>query len=246
MGIPCQDASLVVPHRTSTDNLLILVAADGAGSAARSNIGAALACSQLSTSIIRYVDNEGSLTKVTTEVTRQWIGEIVELLRIKAFEEEAQLRDYACTILGVAISGEAALFLQVGDGAIVVGRNGTYEPVFWPTQGEYANATVFVTDERLAEALQFIRFGEVPEEVAVFTDGLQCLALRFATKEAHGPFFSPLFSRLAEEDTGESCNLRPMLIDWLGSPHVTSRTDDDKTLMLATRRSARVVGPELA
>jgi hypothetical protein len=69
------------------------------------------------------------------------------------------------------------------------------------------------------------------DEVALLTDGLQSLALRFASREAHGPFFEPMFERLrGPEQPSES-----ELAAFLGSGPVNARTDDDKTLVLATR-----------
>jgi hypothetical protein len=71
--------------------------------------------------------------------------------------------------------------------------------------------------------------------VALLTDGLQGLALRFSTREAHGPFFEPMFARLRREREGEPKGLGKELRAFLGSAPVNQRTDDDKTLVLATR-----------
>ena len=71
--------------------------------------------------------------------------------------------------------------------------------------------------------------------MALLTDGLQGLALRFDTREAHGPFFEPMFARLRAEGEGEPESLREELRAFLGSAPVNQRTDDDKTLVLATR-----------
>ena len=102
----------------------------------------------------------------------------------------------------------------------------------WPQSGEYANCTWFVTDDDAAERVQSVA-AEGVDEVALLTDGLQGLALRFDTREAHGPFFEPMFARLRAEGEGE--DLREELRAFLGSAPVNQRTDDDKTLVLATR-----------
>lgn len=217
-GAPCQDCSLVTIHPALTGDLLIMVAADGAGSARCSDVGASLACSQLSMCLIEYAEQNGSLIGATSATALEWTSRILELLEIKAFEEGASLRDYACTLLAAVVGTDGSTFLQIGDGAIVIGEAGRYDPVFWPTQGEYANTTVFVTDERHPDALQFLHRVETAEDIAVFTDGLQSLALRFDAKKAHSPFFQPLFSRLAEEAIGESFDLKRELSDWLTSP----------------------------
>ena len=59
------------------------------------------------------------------------------------------------------------------------------------------------------------------------------LALDYAATRAHGPFFSPLF-RTIRDGPGEE-TLRASLRDYLNSGRVNARTDDDKTLLLATR-----------
>ena len=74
-------------------------------------------------------------------------------------------------------------------------------------------------------------------ECALLTDGLQLLALNFAKRSAHTAFFAPFFTtlRAAPEPTDLVVDLRA----FLDSSSVNSRTDDDKTLLLATRTEPR-------
>ena len=76
---------------------------------------------------------------------------------------------------------------------------------------------------------------ESVSELAVFTDGLQRLALDFTTRQPYGAFFRPFFERLRTEPEPETL-LEP-LREFLDSPRVNDRTDDDKTLVLALSRS---------
>jgi hypothetical protein len=69
--------------------------------------------------------------------------------------------------------------------------------------------------------------------MAMLTDGLQMIALDYATKKPHLPFFGPLFSKLRSATNADE--LEPSLRDFLGSSRVNERTDDDKTLIVATR-----------
>lgn len=64
---------------------------------------------------------------------------------------EVGLRDLACTILLAIVGADAAVFAQLGDGAIITGEGDHYTPVFWPPAGEYANVTDFLTDADFAE-----------------------------------------------------------------------------------------------
>ena len=72
-----------------------------------------------------------------------------------------------------------ALFFQIGDGCIVFGDKTGYSTVFWPEQGEYANMTYFVTDDDFLEHIRIDHKVSPPEEIAVFTDGLQNLVSHF-------------------------------------------------------------------
>jgi hypothetical protein len=135
------------------------------------------------------------------------------------------------------VDPDMAVFLQIGDGVIVVhDHRDTYRPMFWPATGEYVNTTYFLTDQDAVDRLRLGFWGLRVEEIAILTDGLQSLALQYASRRAHTPFFRPLFARLRRESGGESMLLRAELETWLDSDSVNQRTDDDKTLILATRR----------
>jgi len=64
------------------------------------------------------------------------------------------------------------------------------------------------------------------------------LALDFSQSKAHDPFFAPLF-RTVKNGPDEEV-LRSALLDFMDSNRVNERTDDDKSLLLATRISADV------
>ena len=107
---------------------------------------------------------------------------------------------------------------------------------FWPTKGEYANVTEFVTDPMATEELQFDA-GDMPiVDLAMFSDGLERLALDFNAGEVHAPFFSGLFPYLYRCSPGHLLELESQMSAFLGSERVNARTDDDKTLILATRQ----------
>jgi hypothetical protein len=69
--------------------------------------------------------------------------------------------------------------------------------------------------------------------VALFTDGLERLALRFDCRTPHIPFFDPLFRALRTASDLQSLN--DGLRQFLASDSVQIRSDDDKTLILASR-----------
>src|SRR5207253_127084 len=106
--------------------------------------------------------------------------------------------------------------------------------VFWPQSGEYANTTFFLTGQDFEERLAFCVLAQKVEELALFTDGLQPLALHYASRSVHAPFFDPMFKRL--HSAPDVTSLEGPLQEFLRSKAVNERTDDDKTLILATRR----------
>jgi hypothetical protein len=219
--------------------VLVAVVADGAGSAAYAEIGAQSACSLLIEEIEALMDGEKSVRDLTREFAEGWVVRLQKQIAARAEAEALRPRDFACTTLAAVVGPDCAAFLQIGDGAIVVAAEEAadeYGWVFWPQQGEYENVTCFVTEpaapERLEHALVEGRIGEI----ALFTDGLQRLALQFATREAHAPFFRPMFAPVRAADGGYSETLSSALARYLDLPQVNHRTDDDKTLVLATRR----------
>jgi len=150
-------------------------------------------------------------------------------------------KDFACTLLAAFVGQDRAAYLQIGDGAIVVSREGQggakeYDWVFWPDQGEYANETYFATGSYAADKLQFVARYEQVEEVALFSDGIQNMVLDYKTRTASAAFFRPMFGAVRKLDPGHSSELSTHLIKYLGSRQILSRTDDDKTLILASRR----------
>ena len=78
------------------------------------------------------------------------------------------------------------------------------------------------------------------DEVAIFTDGLQGLALHYESRRAHTPFFQPMFAWMRPAGSGYCEGLSSSLTSFLNSKKVNDRTDDDKTLILATRRSGKL------
>jgi hypothetical protein len=236
-GLPCADAcaARVLRRPRKGGSLLVAVAADGAGSSERAPEGARVACDAILHRARRWAAGRADLSTFGREAFLPWLDDARARIAAAARAERRESRDFSCTLLVALVSGARAVFFQIGDGAIVYrGRDGAYVPAMWPQNGEYANCTWFVTDDDAAQRVQSVA-AEGVDEVALLTDGLQGLALRFDTREAHGPFFEPMFARLRAEGEGEPESLREELRAFLDSAPVNQRTDDDKTLVLATR-----------
>ena len=236
-GIGCQDACatqlLLAPE---LGPVLVLAVADGAGSAAFSDAGAVLACNTWLSGCVAWL-MEAPIENWTPAVASLLFQQVRDALERLAIEREQPLREFACTLLGAVVTTDRALFLQIGDGAIVIGDPDMgYRPVFWPQSGEYANETHFVTDPYAKTRFESTVLNETVTEVALLSDGLQRLALHYRSRQAHEPFFRPLFQRLREHpEPGCPEELVTALERLLASPMINERTHDDKTLILASR-----------
>jgi len=232
-GKPCQDryACAVL----ALEDALVAVVADGAGTAEHSHIGAEIAVTTLS--------DMGQLgvragRKDYREILRE--GAIVARQRLieSAGDRKLTPRDLACTLLAVLVTPFGGAALQIGDGVIVLGTAASeWRWAIWPQNGEYANATFFLSDERALAQAEIVDIPDDVQDVALMSDGMEPLALHFASRRAHAPFFRTVFAPLhAHAAEGESPELSQAVTQLLGSPAVRARTDDDTTLVLATRK----------
>ncbi|MCK5684068.1 protein phosphatase 2C domain-containing protein [bacterium] len=230
---PCQDYSLVdtIIDDNNKEYLICLVA-DGAGSAANSAEGSELACVTTMTKIEQTLK---ASVPLSNNAVVDWIKTVQSTIHDVAALNNLTERDYACTLLGAVIGSDISIFFQVGDGAIIVSNNNVQGVVFWPDQGAYANMTYFVTG---VDALQHLNVSIIDnriDEISLLSDGLQRLALHFNKKIPHAPFFDPMLAVLRQQQAGKKKHLNSQLASFLDSPQVNERTDDDKTLVLATR-----------
>jgi hypothetical protein len=131
--------------------------------------------------------------------------------------------------------------MQIGDGAIVARCGERYEALTWPESGEYVNTTRFLTDSDVDQHIQYALLAYPVRNIALLTDGLQGLALHFASHTAHAPFFTPFFDALRAQPDEEWQHLSHAIASSLDSPMVNARTDDDKTLIVATYVPTRLL-----
>lgn len=224
------------------NEILVASVADGAGSAAQSEYGARLAVQSFQQVFADAARDEPGLGWMDRGFVVQWLTDVQNAMHRMAGLAGGQTKDYACTFIGVVISAEAAVFVQIGDGAIVVSGAGCHDYVFWPQHGEFANSTFFMTMEAAADLIQVERRdGLGLQEIALFSDGLERLILDMRARTVHSPALQPIFGWLAGTEPGVADGPSSILEAYLNSPNVNRRTDDDKTLVMATRAAAPVV-----
>ncbi len=232
---PCEDA---INYRTiplkDGDEILVGFVSDGAGSA-KYAAQASKTAVQIGVDLVNQMINAHIL--VNDRSVLLLAENIFDNLKKQAEVLGVAPNEFSCTLLGFVIFPNKACFIQIGDGAII--RNdgsGYFTWVWWPHNGEYQNTTAFLIDDPNFGNLKTRVIEERINEIAVFSDGLQMLALKYETETVHQPFFADLFKwlRLAKEEEHIAI-LDKKLADYLGSDTINNRTDDDKTLLLATR-----------
>lgn len=241
-GAPCQDAHRVAVIASPAEgDVLVCVAADGAGSAARGAEGARRVCGFFLAAARGLLEGGGRVSDLTEAQGLAWLEQFGEEVDATAAADDLTRRDYASTLLFAAIGRDEAAFYQVGDGAMAMSRRDApdaYDAPIWPERGAYVNTTFFVTDPDAAAHFQTGRVASRVDEVALFSDGVEALALRYRESAVHDPFFRGFFPplRAAKSAGWSDTALCSALAQFLGSGRVNARTDDDKTLVLATRR----------
>lgn len=235
-GTCCQDHNGVRLLGEDAAATLVACVADGAGSARFSNIGARIACDTVLENAVNHFLEHEHFNGFGRDDAIRWCDGTHARIEAESRKRDYAARDLATTLLVAIVGQRSSSFFQIGDGGIVVRNHGVYGIVFWPQTGEYANSTNFVTSEDYRDRLEFLAIPESCADIALFTDGLERLALSFNLRTPHVPFFEPLFNALRTIDDlpGLSAGLR----EFLGSTSVRNRSDDDKTLIIATREHA--------
>ena len=154
-------------------------------------------------------------------------------IEVEAAVQEVEIRELATTLILTLATSDFVAVAQVGDGAAVVeDKQGKIEAITQPEQGEYLNETKFLIGFDAVETAQINVWQGEPAHLAVFSDGLQMLALKMPEGTPHKPFFSPLFQFIST--VTDQTDAQEQLESFLRSPRVTQRTDDDLTLILAS------------
>lgn len=235
-GKTCEDAIhyKVIPIDKENEALICFVS-DGAGSAkyaAKASEESVLKGVELAEKmIIEGIDISEPNLLVLAEQVYDHLNGLAEI-------EKVPKNEFSCTLLGFICLPSRTGFIQIGDGAIVRSDESEHLTIiWWPHNGEYQNMTTFLIDNPNLPNLKTKIIEEPIVEFGIFTDGLQMLTLNNETESVHQPFFNNLFPLLRRAKEPEHISiLNNRLIDYLSSDTINCRTDDDKTLLLATKR----------
>lgn len=236
-GKACEDAvNYTIVQRPQQQDVLVCCASDGAGSAKYAQQASAFITGEITAKLTEMAVAGEEVDE--TALLTLFEGVYDAFVQMAANANEP-LNEFSCTVLGAMVYPEKAVFFQTGDGAIIRDDgSGSYVPVWWPHNGEYSNTTSFFIDDASFSNLKILVLHQPVTEVGIFTDGLQLLALNNEAMNVHQPFFTGMFKWLrktvAEEDIAI---LNKKLREYLAGELINSRTDDDKTLFIATKLS---------
>jgi len=227
----CQDSHGLryLEHASS----FVGIVSDGAGSASMSQTGSRRTCDF----VLEKIAEAPPALLFAESFAAETLGGVRSELQALADEAGLRIREFACTLLVAIICPERAVFWQIGDGAMCFRQlhEERFEYAYWPEKGDYANVTFFVTDANAQDHLDVDVAETEIVELGMFSDGLERLALDFVAGEAHSGFFNGLFPHMRGLPEGLSAELSSQIAGFLGSERVNKRTDDDKTLILASR-----------
>ncbi len=232
----CQDAH---HWELLAEGVLVAAVADGAGSASLGKIGAIVA-SQTAVETIRLQYRATKSASTQEEEDKNWQLLLTNALEAakKAVEEEAIAckvtpRDLATTLIIVIATTNLIAAVQVGDGvAVGCDRAGNMIALTEPQRGEYVNETIFLVSPNALEDIRVNVWRGVVANIAMLSDGLQMLALEMNGGKPYAPFFFPMFQFIA--DVTDERAAQEQLVAFLRSERISTRTDDDLTLLLAT------------
>ncbi len=234
----CQDAH---HWELLPEGVLIAAVADGAGSASLGKIGAIVASQTAVETIRLYYETTKSVADfLKEEEDQKWQLLLANALEAskQAVEEEAiacrvTARELATTLIIVVATSNVIAAVQVGDGvAVASDRTGNAIALTAPQRGEYVNETIFLVSPNALENIQVNVWHGVVANIAMLSDGLQMLALEMNGGKPHAPFFAPMFQFIA--DVTDERDAHEQLVAFLRSERISTRTDDDLTLLLAT------------
>lgn len=151
-GSPGQDRV----QYASRGGVQALCLADGAGSAARSEVGAQIVVDRGAALLIdRFPELISS--EDGAQVKLGIVTELLSRLEEAASRLECDVKDLASTFLAVVTLGEKFIVAHIGDGVIGYVKQGEVRVVSSPDNSEFANQTTFVTSSGAARSMRLLR-----------------------------------------------------------------------------------------
>jgi hypothetical protein len=225
-GVAGQDAS----HCVVTDDVLVAIVCDGAGSVPEGRAGSQFIAHTLAEQLSATLQAEGSAQLEAT--VQSAIESVRTRLADLAASRQLALHDFSCTLLGCVATRRGGCFFHIGDGFAIQQDAAGGSVLSRPENGEYADETYFVTDENWRDHLRLTPL-PAPEPgcvIGLMSDGTAPFAVNRARDGFFRPFIDPIAAFLRE---ATAPNGNQALRTLLESPRACEISHDDKTLLLA-------------
>ena len=224
--MPCQD---YVAARESNEVTCISLA-KGAGSRARSEIGAQVAVTATLAFVCKNFESLWqNMDKHNAKAAQRLVNRCLDAFRRKVAKLGGDINDLACTLSFVAYSRGRYLAGHLGDGVIAsVDADGQLLALSHPENGESANTAPLLTDHKAASRLRLYR-GQIEATTgfAIMSDGT---AQSLYDKSSSVP--DPALQKLLEWNaTLPRKKMREVLGDNL-QQSIASKTEDDCSIGL--------------
>lgn len=245
-NLPNQDSI----YLQKTQDGMVAVVCDGAGSAKFSQAGAAFFSQSigkmlLSLGVSRSVSISGTAFDLV-QVRQQIIEQLLQIrLDLQSqLTAESSLRDYHTTFTGLLIhSNHQALLVQIGDSPLITSQFVVRHPhidyftnlqVYGDdSKNEYVNETHFITQDNWQSFLRVepIDLSQV-DCLALMSDGCADLVFEGAsvTPKIYRPFFGNLLFNLTQSQSSQQGSA--IIEQALGNPATYRLTGDDKSLVV--------------
>ena len=240
-NIPNQDAVAHQVVGTARGSVVVVAVADGAGSASRSDEGSRVAADAAVAALEAGVTKRPAAARVehlATSLVRNAVKRAKNEVTRHARRQGVEPRELAATLIVAIASDRLLTAAQVGDGAVVAFNidGGLARTLCAAHTGEHANETTFITSRTRPHRIASVGHadGWRYDAVALITDGLQNLALQMPERAAFMGFWNPMLNDLAQTEDTKAVSAR--LHAFISGERVQSRTSDDVTIALATRR----------
>lgn len=249
-NLPNQDSI----YLQKTQDGLVAVVCDGAGSAKFSQAGAAFFSQSIGKMLLSLgvglsVSHSVSISGIAFDLVqvKQQIIEQLSQIRLDLQSQlpaESSLRDYHTTFTGLLIhSNHQALLVQIGDSPLITSQFVVRHPhidyftnlqVYGDdSKNEYVNETHFITQDNWQSFLRVeaIDLSQV-DCLALMSDGCADLVFEGAsvTPKIYRPFFGNLLFNLTQSQSSQQGSA--IIEQALGNPATYRLTGDDKSLVV--------------
>ena len=249
-NLPNQDSI----YLQKTQDGLVAVVCDGAGSAKFSQAGAAFFSQSIGKMLLSLgvglnVSRSVSVSGIAVDLVqvKQQIIEQLSQIRLDLQSQltaESSLRDYHTTFTGLLIhSNHQALLVQIGDSPLITSQFVVRHPhidyftnlqVYGDdSKNEYVNETHFITQDNWQSFLRVeaIDLSQV-DCLALMSDGCADLVFEGAsvTPKIYRPFFGNLLFNLTQSQSSQQGSA--IIEQALGNPATYRLTGDDKSLVV--------------